>query len=378
MPSLNVLMVLSDGYGGFGGIAKFNRDFLEALDASPLVQRVHALPRLIPNPIGEIMPEAVVYDRRAARGKIAFIQRLGSHLWARQQIDLVVCGHINLLPAAWLFAYAQGARLALIIHGLEAWTARTTWGNRLAPTVNSVIAVSRYSAEKFSAWSKTPAERIVILPNCVDLDHFRPGPRDPELLERYSLNSTKVIMTVGRLGYHERYKGFDEVIEALPPLIGVFPNLRYMIVGDGPDRKRLEIKAKTYGVSDCVVFTGQIPESEKVAHYNLADAYVMPSSGEGFGIVLIEAAACGIPIVGSSIDGSREALLNGRLGRLVRPGNRSELVAVVTELLLQETQHKRIDAIDAFSTENFRTKVAYWLNQQLPGQMPIPAQDAAA
>jgi glycosyltransferase involved in cell wall biosynthesis len=370
-------MVLSDGFGGFGGIAKFNRDFLEALDASSVVQRVHALPRLIPNPIVEVMPESIVYDRRAARGKIAFLQRLGSHLWRRQPINLVICGHINLLPAAWLFAYAQGARLALIIHGLEAWTARTAWGNRIAPTVDSFIAVSRYSAEKFSAWSKTPMDRFFIIPNCVDLDHFRPGHRDPKLIERYSLKSAKVILTVGRLGYHERYKGFDEVIEALPQLIEIVPNLKYMIVGDGPDRKRLEIKAKTYGVSDCVIFTGRIPESEKVAHYNLADAYVMPSSGEGFGIVLIEAAACGIPIVGSSIDGSREALLEGRLGRLVSPDNRSELVAAVTELLLQQTHHKRIDAIDTFSTDNFRIRVSDWLNQQLPGQMPISVRGAA-
>ena len=324
------------------------------------------------------MPESIVYDRRAARGKIAFLQRLGSHLWARQPINLVICGHINLLPAAWLFAHAQGARLALIIHGVEAWTARDVWSSRIVRSVDAFIAVSRYSAEKFSAWSKTPMDRGFILPNCVDLDHFRPGHRDPKLIERYSLKSTKVILTVGRLAYHERHKGFDEVIEVLPQLIGIFPNLKYMIVGDGPDRKRLENKAKTYGVSGSVIFTGRIPESEKVAHYNLADAYVMPSSGEGFGIVLIEAAACGIPIVGSSVDGSREALLDGRLGRLVRPDNRSELVAAVTKLLLQETRNKRIDAVETFSADNFRIRVSDWLNQQLPGQMPISIRGAAA
>jgi hypothetical protein len=82
---------------------------------------------------------------------------------------------------------------------------------------------------------------------------------------------------------------------------------------------RLEEKANSLGLSDKVVFTGRISESEKVAHYNLADAYVMPSTGEGFGIVLIEAAACGVPVVGSRVDGSREALLDGRLGHLVDP-----------------------------------------------------------
>jgi glycosyltransferase involved in cell wall biosynthesis len=125
------------------------------------------------------------------------------------------------------------------------------------------------------------------------------------------LQSSKVILTVGRLIGQERYKGFDEVIEIMPQLVKRFPNLKYLIVGDGPDRPRLEAKAVALGVSDNVVFSGYVAESEKVAHYNLADVYVMPSFGEGFGIVLIEAAACGVPVVGSWADGSCKALLDG-------------------------------------------------------------------
>src|SRR5580693_10616468 len=121
---LNILMLLSDGFGGFGGIAKFNRDFLTALDSCDVVGRVHALPRLIPGPIDERIPEVVVYDRRAAAGKRAFIMRLASHLATRERPNLVVCGHLNLLPAAWIYARARGARLALIVHGFEARTPR--------------------------------------------------------------------------------------------------------------------------------------------------------------------------------------------------------------------------------------------------------------
>jgi hypothetical protein len=69
-------MLLTDGFGGFGGIAKFNRDFMQALDASPVVARVYALPRLIPDSIEEPIPESVVYDRKAARGKLAFVRRV--------------------------------------------------------------------------------------------------------------------------------------------------------------------------------------------------------------------------------------------------------------------------------------------------------------
>ena len=174
------------------------------------------------------------------------------------------------------------------------------------------------------------------------------------LVERYGLQSSKVILTVGRLAAQERYKGFDEVIEIMPQLVKRFPNLKYLIVGDGPDRPRLEAKVGALGVSDNVVFTGYIPESEKAAHYNLADAYVMPSSGEGFGIVLIEAAACGVPVVGSRADGSREALLDGRLGRLVDPRNQHELVQAITAVLENGSSRRRIDAIEYIQHSKFQ------------------------
>ena len=356
-PALRVQMLLTDGFGGVGGIAKFNRDFLEALDACAFVQRVQALPRLVPIPIDEVIPEAVVYDRRAAGGKAAFLRRLGLHLWRDGRVDVLICGHVNLLPFAWLLARLRGARLALIIHGIEAWEPlRRPLARQLARTVDAFISVSRYSAERFTRWSEVPMEKAFILPNCVDLNQFQPQQRDVMLVGRYGLQSSKVILTMGRLASQERYKGFDEVIDVMPHLLKRFPNLKYLVVGDGPDRVRLEAKVAALGVSDNVIFTGYIPESEKVAHYNLADAYVMPSMGEGFGIVLIEAAACGVPVVGSQADGSREALLDGRLGRLVDPRQPHELIEAVTTILENRSSRRRIDAIDTFSTQKFKAR----------------------
>lgn len=363
---LGVLMLLTDGFGGLGGIAKFNRDFLRALDACVLVRRVHALPRLVPQPIEEAIPEAVIYDRKAACGRLAFLWRLALHAWRDERMDLVVCGHLHLLPAAWLVARLRGARLALIVHGVEAWVPSqkllVTW---LACKVDTVVAVSRYSAERFARWSKVPIERAFILPNCVDLDMFRRQRRDPVLLERYGLRARKVILTVGRLDSQERYKGFDEVIELMPRLLEQHPDLKYLIVGEGDDRPRLKAKANDYRLADHVVFTGWIPESEKVAHYNLADAYVMPSTSEGFGIVLIEAAACGIPVIGSLADGSREALRDGLLGRLVDPRKPEELFQAVTAVLKNQSTRLRAEGVEMFSAENFRGRVADWCRNQV-------------
>jgi hypothetical protein len=136
-------MLLTDAYGGLGGISQFNQDFLRALDAYPLVERVHAIPRLIGTPLdGERLPESVVYDRSAAQGKVAFLKRVWAHSWRTDRANLVICGHIHLLSAAWMFARTHGSRLALIIYGVEAWSpTRRKVAYWLASKVDSVLAV---------------------------------------------------------------------------------------------------------------------------------------------------------------------------------------------------------------------------------------------
>src|SRR5262249_49568789 len=153
-------------------------------------------------------------------------------------------------------------------------------------------------------------------------------------------------------------------IEIMPRLLRQWPDLRYLVVGDGSDRARLETKARAHGLSDCVIFAGRVAEAEKVAHYNLADVYVMPSRGEGFGIALIEAAACGIPVVGSLVDGSRDALLDGQLGFMVDPSKPDDLVLAIRAAINARQPHVRNRLVETFSIDRFRTRVAEWLRQQ--------------
>ena len=87
---VNIVMLLTDGFGGFGGIAKFNRDFMQAINASSLVARVYAFPRLVPDPIEEPIPESVVYDRKAAGGKFAFFRRVLRYPWRGSKPDWVI------------------------------------------------------------------------------------------------------------------------------------------------------------------------------------------------------------------------------------------------------------------------------------------------
>ncbi len=362
---MHVQMLLTDGFGGFGGISRFNRDFLGALNVSALVERVYALPRVICDPIEEPIPEAVVYERRAARGRASYAFSVVRHAVRWPRPDLIICGHINLLPLAWAAARLARARLVLIIHGYEAWVPSShRFSNLLVHKTDAFIAVSHYSAERFVQWSGVPAARGFILPNCVDLERFQPCERDPVLVKQYGLQSAIVMLTVGRLAAAERYKGVDEVIDVMPRLLRQLPNLRYLVVGDGSDRSRLEAKARAQGLSDYVIFAGRIAEAEKVAHDNLADVYVMPSHGEGFGIALIEAAACGLTVVGSSADGSREALLDGKLGRMVDPSKPDDLILAIRAAVNTRQHPVRNQLVENFGIGRFRTRVAEWLRQQ--------------
>jgi glycosyltransferase involved in cell wall biosynthesis len=205
-----------------------------------------------------------------------------------------------------------------------------------------------------------PASKAYILPNCVDLARFRSNSADPDLIKRYGLAGKKVLLTVGRLASGERYKGFDEVFELIPDL-SKSCDVKYIIVGDGDDRERLQVRAERLNITDRVVFAGRIAESEKVAHYNVADVFVMPSSGEGFGIVLIEAAACGLSVIGSCEGGSREALLDGALGTLVAPHDHAELLAAVTQALAVPSRSEPDSRIQLFSRSQFFANVHHWL-----------------
>jgi glycosyltransferase involved in cell wall biosynthesis len=138
----------------------------------------------------------------------------------------------------------------------------------------------------------------------------------------------------------------------------------YLIVGKGDDQARLEGIAQRVGVADAVVFAGFVSEEDKPAHYALADAYVMPSVGEGFGYVYVEAMACGIPVVGSSVDGSRDALRDGMLGALVDPFDRPALVAATLDAIARPRAIP--EGIDYFRFDAFRTRFGEALAPVLP------------
>jgi len=359
------LSFLTDAYGGHGGIALYNRDLLQALCSYPGCAQVVAIPRHMPNP-PEPMPAKLAYVAKAAGGKLRYLAAARRVLRGDRRYDVVVCGHINLMPLAWLASRYLEVPLVLFIYGIDAWQpTRSRLANALTRRASWVVSISDVTARKFRSWVAAGAQQLRVLPNAIHAEWYGPGAKSPALLERYGLQGKMVLMTLGRLESAERYKGFDEILEAMPELIAAVPNVAYLIAGDGSDRGRLEEKARALGLADRVVFTGNVPEAEKADHYRLADAYVMPSTGEGFGFVLLEAMACGVPVIASKLDGGREAVRDGLLGTLVDPNDREELRLAILDALKQP---KGVvpPGLEHFSFRSFEARTHALFGQVLP------------
>jgi phosphatidylinositol alpha-1,6-mannosyltransferase len=238
-------------------------------------------------------------------------------------------------PLAAAIARVLGARLWLQLHGIEAWERPSAVVRKAAEQAALITSVSRYTRHRFLEWAEVDPPTVRVLPNTVGRQ-FTPGPKPSSLLQRHDLQGRKVILTVARLSAEEQYKGHDRVIRALPEVIAHHPEIAYIVVGDGGDRPRLEAFAETTGVREFVHFVGNVAGPDLLAYYRLADLFVMPSTGEGFGIVFIEALAAGVTVIGGNRDGSIDALAEGEMGTLVDPEDGSGLAAAMVEALNHE------------------------------------------
>lgn len=327
---MKLLALVTDAFGGHGGIAQYNRDLLTALDASQHVDLVRVLPRLQIGPLNAL-PVKIQQDKSSS-GRLMYSAR--ALLTARAfRPDIVFCGHLFMAPLASLVARASGAKLWLQTHGVEAWDAPNGHICRAARRSDLVTAVSRFTRNRMlHGWLDIAPTKVRVLPNTVS-EAFAPHGSCGELRARYGLGQRKVLLTVSRISEADRYKGHDRVIRLIPQLVEQGEDVVYLVVGSGEDIPRLKYLAMTLGIDDRVQFVGSIPPEELADHFRLADAFVMPSTKEGFGIVFLEAASCGTPVVGGRLDGSWDALREGKLGFAVDPGNSEELELAVKAAL---------------------------------------------
>jgi phosphatidylinositol alpha-1,6-mannosyltransferase len=352
---ITVLFLATDAHGGFGGISKYNSDVIDAMCGMPSIATVIVLTRSKPA-TDAAPPSKSIYDLASCAGNRAYLMRCAAHL-ITAKIDLVYCAHINLLPLAATISRVRRVPLVLAIYGIDAWEKpkriSAGWG---LDSVSLTLSISQVTLDRFRAWSNFPSEKCALMPNALHAEDFAMGPKDNPLARRLGVANRTTITTFGRMASFERYKGFDEVLNIMARLVEQKRDIVYVAAGDGNDRRRLEAEVDRLNLRDCVVFTGKIAESEKADLYRLTDAYVMPSSGEGFGFVVLEALACGIPVVASTVDGTREALRDGELGLIVNPRDPVALEEAVLKALCKP---KGIPlGLDYFSFANFKRRLA--------------------
>ena len=349
---MKILALMPDAYGGFGGIAQYNRDLIDALSDSSRVSVIHSLAR---NPFDAQLELPSKLTEQVLSGRGVGYLAAATRQALKLRPDIILCGHINLLPVAALLKRITRRPLILEAYGIDVWKrpkGLRAWG---IDHVDLVLAISRFTRERLIEWAGLAPHLIKVVPNAVHLNRYSCGEKPERLVNRYGLKGRRVLLTIARLAAGERYKGLDRIISLLPRLTAQFHDLVYLVGGDGDDRPRLESLAKVSGNQERVIFAGRIREEEKVDYYNLADAFAMPSTGEGFGFVFLEAAACGLPVLGGSRDGSRDALVEGRLGVMVDPTDCEQLLGGLMEILAKE---KRVpDVIKPFDFPRFKSQV---------------------
>ena len=305
--------------------------------------------------------------------KVAFAISSVRHArrWRRRLV--VVACHPHLALVAVAAGRVAGVRVSVWCHGDEVWRPlrpSVRWALRRA---DLVFAPSRFTADQVVRWAGLDRE-VTVIPHGVP----------QELAPRKAAPMAGRVLTVARLEPHDRYKGVDTLIRAWPRVIADHPAAVLTVVGDGGDRDRLERLASHVGADGSVRFTGQISDHELQELYRTATLFALPTGatignragGEGFGLVFLEAAAAGLPVVAGRSGAVPEVVENGVTGLLVEPGDPNTVADAIGVLLKDEELRKRMAraarsrARTHFSYEEFGHRVESVLGGLAPVFVP--------
>ena len=288
---------------------------------------------------------------------------------------LIITTHLNFGVAAYMAKRLSRSPYWCVAHGIEAWNLGRKIRSFGLRKTDLVLAVSNYTRRRLLDEQTMSPDKIVILPNTVRGESLVPGPKPDYLMRRHGLTDRhKIILTVARLAEPERYKGYDNILRALPKVRQSIPEIHYVLVGGGADRPRVEQLIRDLEVADIVTLAGAAAEKELGDYYNLCDVFAMPSKGEGFGIVYLEAMACGKPVLAGKTDGSADPLQDGRVGLLVDPDDVSAMAVILTQVLngnypseiLYSPEKLRAATLERFGFDRFVSRVNGLLSDFAP------------
>ena len=245
---------------------------------------------------------------------------------------------LGLLAPALRKAGAQ--KVVATTHGHEVGWAAVPGGRqllrRIAGDVDVMTYLGEFTRQRLAAAVGKHEDRLRRLAPGVDVAHFRPG-LGTELRAELGLGDRPVIVCVSRLMPR---KGQDVLIRALPQVRAVVPDAALLLVGGGPSRDRLQSLATEVGVAPSVVITGSVPWEDLPSYYGAGDVFAMPCRTrlggldvEGLGIVFLEAAACGLPVVAGNSGGAPDAVRDGETGYVVDGSDSGRVAEQLIDLL---------------------------------------------
>ena len=293
---------------------------------------------------------------------LLFWSRRAASLARRHRVRFVFCGNVKPAgyAARWVYERVR-VPYGLILYGgdllseqhkirqsrFKRRTARVIFGGAAV-----LVAISNWTRDLTvtvlgELGLDAHSQRLRVVHMGTDPAQFRPGVETAVLRKRADLpdGGTRWLVTVARL---EQVKGIDTVIQALPAILERAPDVGYVIAGRGPDRERLEKLAHKLGVADRVRFLGLVGDQDLPAVYNLGSVYLGMSRRvgrmdvEGFGISLVEASACGLPVVAGNSGGIPDAVRDGETGILVPPEDPAALADAVCRVLTDRALATRL------------------------------------
>jgi glycosyltransferase involved in cell wall biosynthesis len=292
---------------------------------------------------------------------------------ARRQGARIICLG-DLVYGGWLvfpLRYLFGYKVLVYVHGEEVTTHDggglfDRWRARFLAHAHAVIAVSSFTRDALVRLMGIDPGKIVLIPNGVDTARFQPRPPRADIAERYGVAGRRVILNVGRLVAR---KGQDHLIRAMPAILASSPDAHLLIAGEGPLRPTLESLIAQHGVQARVTLLGEVDDAALTDLYAQADLFALPNrqmpdgDTEGFGLVFLEANACGKPVVSGRAGGVIDAVQDGVNGLAVDGENIEEIAHAVSRLLGDGALYRRLaeGGLEAVRQSDWKHRAAEFL-----------------
>ena len=354
--------ILVVGTGSGGGIGRFEQLLMASLhdldrrrtfQVDSIWRRSH--PAYLKRLAGSASPES------SQTSMPIFVATIAAAV-VHHRPDLVLFTHVNLARAAPVARVLGVRRYAISVYGGEVWSPLSSLRRHAVLGASQILTVSDHTAAQLERQVSLAPGRMRRIPLAVE-PRWAEAARDSEPAAEASWDpgSARRLLSVSRLVPADRYKGIDDVIRALPEVRAALPGVVYHVVGDGEDRAYLESVASRSGVGDAVIFRGLLSHDDLMAEYQQADVFVLPSRGEGFGLVFLEAMVYAKPVIARRAAAAVEVIADGETGVLV--DDERGLPAAMISLLVEPDRALamglagRRRAREVYSFERFTSRV---------------------